>query len=123
MSRQLGQIPASHARTTGVGLFVPKPTRDVIYHHSYLSDLPRTVRGRPQASAGVCGGCYSVSYSPTKGAVAGHRPISPATDRPEIPHVVRRLVERRGAQLVMAASAGDQEVTHATALLLAGPGG
>ena len=32
------------------------------------SDLPRTVRGRPQASAGVCGGCYSVSYSPAKGA-------------------------------------------------------
>jgi hypothetical protein len=29
-----------------------------------LSDLPRTVRGRPLASAGGCGGCYSFSYSP-----------------------------------------------------------
>lgn len=34
------------------------------------SDLPRSIRGRPLASAGVCGGCYSVSYSPAKGAVA-----------------------------------------------------
>ena len=32
------------------------------------SDLPRTVRGGPLASAGVCGGCYSLSYSPAKGA-------------------------------------------------------
>jgi hypothetical protein len=32
-----------------------------------LSDLPRTVRGRPLASAGVCGGCYSLSYSPPRG--------------------------------------------------------
>src|SRR5690348_16655524 len=35
-----------------------------------LSDLPRTVRGRPLASAGVCGGCYSFSYSPAKGGAA-----------------------------------------------------
>jgi len=47
-----------------------------------LSDLPRTVRGRPLASAGVCGGCYSVSYSPAKGANDGnHDLIVPATDR------------------------------------------
>jgi hypothetical protein len=32
-----------------------------------LSDLPRTVRGRPSMSAGVCGDCYSISYSPAKG--------------------------------------------------------
>jgi hypothetical protein len=32
-----------------------------------LSDLPRTVHGHPLASAGVCGGCYSPSYSPVKG--------------------------------------------------------
>ena len=36
------------------------------------SDLPRAVRGRvrgrPLASVGVCGGCYSFSYSPAKGA-------------------------------------------------------
>jgi hypothetical protein len=32
-----------------------------------LSDLPRTVRGHPLASAGVCGGCYSLSYSRVKG--------------------------------------------------------
>jgi hypothetical protein len=36
-----------------------------------LSDLPRAVCGRPLASVGVRGGCYSVSYSPTKGAGAG----------------------------------------------------
>ena len=29
-----------------------------------LSDLLRAVRGRPLASAGICGGCYSFSYSP-----------------------------------------------------------
>jgi hypothetical protein len=33
-----------------------------------------------------------------------------------MPDVVRRLVERRAPQLIMAASAGDQEVTHAPAL-------
>ena len=33
------------------------------------SDLPRTVRGRPLASAGVCGGCYSFSYSPARGTL------------------------------------------------------
>jgi hypothetical protein len=32
-----------------------------------VSDLPRTVRGHPLASAVVCGGCYSVGYSPAKG--------------------------------------------------------
>jgi hypothetical protein len=32
-----------------------------------LSDLLRIVRGHPLASAGVCGGCYSVGYSPAKG--------------------------------------------------------
>jgi hypothetical protein len=40
-----------------------------------VSDLPRTVRGRPPASAG-CGGCYSVGYSPARAAVAV------AADRP-----------------------------------------
>jgi hypothetical protein len=29
------QTPVSHANTTGVGLVVPKPTRDAIYYHSY----------------------------------------------------------------------------------------
>ncbi len=48
-----------------------------------VSDLPRTVRGRPLASAGVCGGCYSVGYSPARGAVAvATGLISSATDRP-----------------------------------------
>jgi hypothetical protein len=36
-----------------------------------LSDLPWTVRRRPLASAGVCGGCYSVSYLPAKGRGIG----------------------------------------------------
>ena len=38
-----------------------------------VSDLPRTVRGRPLTSAGVCGGCYSLSYSPAKGRGGGAR--------------------------------------------------
>src|SRR5690242_10553520 len=32
-----------------------------------LSYLPRTVRGRPLTFAGICGGCYSFSYSLAKG--------------------------------------------------------
>jgi len=39
-----------------------------------LSDLPCTVRGRPLASAGVCGGCYSFSYSLAKGRGGGRGP-------------------------------------------------
>jgi len=49
-SRQLGQTPASHARSADVGLFVPKPTRDPAYHHSY-SVWPASQR--PWASAAV----------------------------------------------------------------------
>jgi hypothetical protein len=44
------------------------------------SDLPRTVRGRPLASVGVCGGCYSVSYSPAKGRSDGGHGPTRATD-------------------------------------------
>ena len=33
------------------------------------TDLPRTVRGHPLVSAGDCGGCYSVRYSPAKDVV------------------------------------------------------
>ena len=41
-----------------------------------LSDLPRTVRGRPLVSACVCGGCYSVSYSPaSQGGTSDHRSV------------------------------------------------
>jgi hypothetical protein len=47
------------------------------------SDLPCSVRGRPLASADVCGGCYSFSYSPVKGAVVVPTVlIPPAMDRP-----------------------------------------
>ena len=46
------------------------------------SDLPRTVRGRPLASAGVCGGCYSFSYSLVKGQGGGGHGPMPSTDRP-----------------------------------------
>jgi hypothetical protein len=75
-----------------------------------LSDLPRGVRGRPLASAGVCGGCYSFSYSPVKGrGGGGNGPRTPATPGVAMPDVVRRLVERRAAQLVVAAAAGDQD--------------
>ena len=49
------------------GLFVPNPTRDVACHHLYFVRPAHTVRGHPLASAGVCGGCYSLSYSPVKG--------------------------------------------------------
>ncbi len=80
---QLGRSLTDFARSTSVGLFVPKPTREVAYHHSSLSDLPRTVRGRPLASAGICGGCYSFGYSPAKGrGGGGHGPRTPATDLP-----------------------------------------
>ena len=48
------------------GLFVPKPTRDVACHHSYSVRPASTVHGRPPTSAGVCGDCYSVGYSPAK---------------------------------------------------------
>jgi hypothetical protein len=37
------------------------------------SDLPRTVRGRPPTSGGGCGDCYSVSYSPARGASLAKR--------------------------------------------------
>ena len=67
----------------GSGLFVPKPTREVAYHHSYWSDLPQSVRGRPLASAAVCLGCYSFSYSPAKGTVMVATGLIPsAMDRP-----------------------------------------
>ena len=87
-----------------------------------LPDLPRTVRGRPLASAGVCGGCYSFSYSPAKGrgGVAtglGHQPRTGLA----MPDVVRRFVERRAAQLVVAAAAGDQEMTHTLGASAAAP--
>ena len=32
---QLGQTLARQLLFTGLGLFVPKPTRDVVYHHYY----------------------------------------------------------------------------------------
>jgi hypothetical protein len=40
----------------------------------------------------------------------------PLETGPAMHHVVRRLVERRNPQLVMAASVGDQEMTHTPAL-------
>jgi hypothetical protein len=42
--------------------------------------------------------------------------ILPLETDPAMCDVVRRLVERRNPQLVMAASAGDQKMTHAPAL-------
>ena len=54
---------------------------------------------------------------PPRGAVVvatglGHQPRTGLA----MPDVVRRLVERRAAQLVVAAAAGDQEMTHTPAL-------
>ena len=47
------------------------------------TDVLRSVRGRPLASAGVCSGRYSVSYSPAQGAVmVATGLIQPTTDRP-----------------------------------------
>ena len=70
-----------------------------------LSDLPCTIRGRPLASAGICGGCYSFSYSLAKRRVvvamgSGHQPRTALATA----DVVWRLVERRVAQLVVAAT-------------------
>jgi hypothetical protein len=45
----------------------------------------------------------------------GHRPRTGLA----MPDVVRRLAERRAAQLVVAASAGDQELTHSQVILSA----
>ena len=42
----------------------------------------------------------------------GHQPRTGLA----MPDVVRRLLERRAAQLVVAAAAGDQKITHAPAL-------
>jgi hypothetical protein len=36
VSGQRGQTPARSVPSTGVGLFVPKPTRDVVYRRSYV---------------------------------------------------------------------------------------
>jgi hypothetical protein len=63
------------------GLFVPKPTHDVTYHTLTQSDLPCTVRGRPLASAGVTGGCYSVGCSRWDGHILAriwhvHEPLA-----------------------------------------------
>jgi hypothetical protein len=79
-----------------------------------LSDLPRAVRGRPLASADVCGGCYSVSYSPAKGACrsdGGHGPntIRHGT-RLAMPNVVWRFV--RGKQEVIPSAWGCRITLH-----------
>jgi len=81
------------------------------------SDLPRTVRGRPQASAGVCGGCYSVSYSPCQGCVARQGDVvvvataSAASvvirdqwSRQPVVRVPRAAITRRPDQLAVAGS-------------------
>src|SRR5262252_4540073 len=41
------------------------------------SDLPRSVRGRPLASAGIRGGCYSLSYSPPRDTVTVAAALAP----------------------------------------------
>jgi hypothetical protein len=67
-AEQLGQTPTRSLSSPALASSsrsqrARSPTTTVM-----LSDLPRTVRGRPLASAGVCGGCYSFSYSPAKEA-------------------------------------------------------
>ena len=63
VSGQLGQILARSVLSAGVGLFLPKPSRDAVCQGRDVSDLERTVRRRPLASAAVGGDCYSLGYS------------------------------------------------------------
>jgi hypothetical protein len=69
-----------------------------------LSDLPRTVRGRPLASAGVCGRCYSFSYSPAKGPGLWPGACAPLSGE-----------TRRGADLRQAAGAANAVCPRAIA--------
>ncbi len=64
-----GQISAVQAASSSRSQRATWPTTTLT-----LSDLPRAVRGRPLASAGICGGCYSFSYSPAQKARGGGRP-------------------------------------------------
>ena len=58
VSVQFGQAPARSVLSTGVGLFVPKPTRDVDCQGGALPDLGSIVRRCPLPSAAVGGDCY-----------------------------------------------------------------
>jgi len=57
--RQLRQV----TRRTGVGLFVPKPSRRADCQRCSVPELGITVRQRPLASVAGDGDCYSVGYS------------------------------------------------------------
>jgi hypothetical protein len=85
-SRQLGQTPASHARSTGVGLFVPKPSTGAVCQRRSGADLEPNVRECPLASAAVGGDCHSlrhsVACSGTNTARMRVRPVRQETARP-----------------------------------------
>jgi hypothetical protein len=70
--RALDQTQANHACSTGVGLFVPKPSHRTDCQRCGISDLGSAVRRRPLASTAVGGDCYSVGYS-----LLGSRPDGP----------------------------------------------
>jgi len=57
-SRQLGQTPASHARSTGIGLFVPKPTCGAGYQRRSVRGLGQSICGCSLTSAFGRGDCH-----------------------------------------------------------------
>ena len=73
VSEQLGQTPPD--QFSPLALASSSRSQRAMRCTSTLSpsDLRCTVRGRPLASAGVCGGCYSVrNHAPLRGAAVGY---------------------------------------------------
>jgi hypothetical protein len=75
-SRQLGQTPASHARSTGVGLFVPKPSHDGGCQHFGMPDLGTTVRQRPLVAVSIVTDTWLLGLSRVSLAVRVGRLLS-----------------------------------------------
>jgi hypothetical protein len=79
-----------------------------------LSDLPCTVCARPLASTGVGGRVATHLVTHPSGRSVGPRTLTCRRGIGLATHdVVQRLVERCATHLVVAASAGDQEMAHA----------
>src|SRR6266496_1201933 len=60
---QLDRTLTDFALSSGVGLFVPKPSCGADRQRRDVPDLGTIVRQRPLASTAVGGDCYSLGYS------------------------------------------------------------